>query len=67
MIFRGLSSFRACTQVACEVRVCLDLFTEGNQCKRLLESEIVTFWTVIHFRSTWNATFVTFIRGLKCN
>jgi hypothetical protein len=31
MFLRGLFSFRGCAQVACEVRACLNLVTEGKQ------------------------------------
>jgi hypothetical protein len=31
MFLRGLISFRACAQFACEVRACLSLVTEGKQ------------------------------------
>jgi hypothetical protein len=40
MFLRGLFSFRAYAEVACEVRACLNLFIEGKQ--RLPGPEIVT-------------------------
>jgi hypothetical protein len=53
MFLRGLFSFQACAQVACEVRACLNLFTEGKQTAAWTRDRNYDtgVWIMIYFRS----------------
>jgi hypothetical protein len=54
MFLRGLFSFQACAQVACEVRACLNLFTEGKQTAAWTRDRNYDtgVWIMIYFRPT---------------